>query len=326
MSNLVPFNLPSRNRSPFDAIRNVDQDERGEFEWWSAREAIPYLGYANWQNMQNIIRKAKAACRNRGCQVADHFIDTSKMRLQGGPRQQDVHLSRFGMYLLAMNGDPEKREIAAAQSYFVEQTRRAETQLPPMSEQPQPVILRPWSERLNKSIMEHRRYIVQRLPKGAFSVYTGTIPDILTLEDVLLEHLLPLLQSDGPDNSIGQRYPKFRKDKPWIGQVLAAPLYMPSQENEVTVYVYLASEWPHFREWLESTYFPENLPEYLCRKYPWKTYGLLTPPSAADHTCKRLTGEPAKLAPPVRAQLTAAGGFAPRGYRQLTGPQQRELF
>jgi DNA-damage-inducible protein D len=36
-------------------------------------------------------------------------------------------MSRFGMYLLAMNGDPSKPQVAAAQQYFAVMTRAAET-------------------------------------------------------------------------------------------------------------------------------------------------------------------------------------------------------
>lgn len=331
MPSPVPFSNRPNGRSPFDSIRHVDEDqEQGEFEWWSAREAMPHLGYANWQNMQNVIRKAKSACRNAKQQVVSHFIDISKTPSQGGPRQADTQMTRFGMYLLAMCGDPDKPEIAAAQAYFAIQTRRAETELPPPEQprpaSPPPAIPRPWSQRMRDTIMDHRRHIIKHLPKGAFSVYTGTIPDILTLEDVLLDHLLPLLQGDGPDNSIGQRWSKFREGQSWAGRVHLAPLYMPASELSVEVYVYLAGEWPHFRDWLESVYLPENLPEYLCRKFPARTFGL-APPSAADHTCQRLTGTAAKLLPPVRARLISLGGFVPYGQeQQLIEASEPSLF
>lgn len=52
-------------------------------------------------------------------------------RTQGGGRQlQDFHISRLAAYLLAMNGDPRKPEIAAAQHYFAAKTREAELSKP----------------------------------------------------------------------------------------------------------------------------------------------------------------------------------------------------
>ncbi|ORL11619.1 phage antirepressor KilAC domain-containing protein [Prescottella equi] len=43
---------------------------------------------------------------------------------------EDYELSRFAAYLVAMNGDPNKPEVAAAQSYFAIRTREAETRTP----------------------------------------------------------------------------------------------------------------------------------------------------------------------------------------------------
>ncbi|MDK8836931.1 MULTISPECIES: hypothetical protein [unclassified Corynebacterium] len=61
--------------------------------------------------------------------LTSQFTDVCevKPRLQGGTTERkDVHLDRMAAYLVAMNGDPNKPEVAAAQAYFAMQTRRAE--------------------------------------------------------------------------------------------------------------------------------------------------------------------------------------------------------
>lgn len=65
--------------------------------------------------------------------MASHKVT---QRSDGRPyRVQDWHLSRFAAYLVAMNGDPRKPEIAAAQTYFAVKTREAETR-PVAAEKP----------------------------------------------------------------------------------------------------------------------------------------------------------------------------------------------
>jgi DNA-damage-inducible protein D len=129
----------------------VDEDERGEFEWWSARELMPLLGYSQWRRFEDSIDRAKAACQNSGNQVADHISQVAKMISLGKGAVREVidyHLSRFGAYLVAMNGDPRKPEIAAAQRYFAVQARRAELELPARVAAAEPLpLIRPWGER-----------------------------------------------------------------------------------------------------------------------------------------------------------------------------------
>ena len=120
-------NLAHNSRSPFDSIRHID--ERGN-EFWYARELMPLLEYSNWQNFCVVIVKAQKACENTNNQVLDHFTDADKMVPvgSGANRQiQDYRFSRYGCYLVAMNGDPRKSAIAQAQSYFATKTHEAET-------------------------------------------------------------------------------------------------------------------------------------------------------------------------------------------------------
>lgn len=52
-------------------------------------------------------------------------------RTVGGSIRKDVHLDRMAAYLVAMNGDLNKPEVAAVQAYFAMQTRRAGRVVPP---------------------------------------------------------------------------------------------------------------------------------------------------------------------------------------------------
>ena len=90
----------------------------------------PLLGYAKWDNfINNVVVKAKEACRNAGEDVQNHFPDVGKMVSIGyGVEKQidDILLTRYACYLIAQNGDSRKPQVAFAQTYFAVQTRKAE--------------------------------------------------------------------------------------------------------------------------------------------------------------------------------------------------------
>lgn len=98
-------------------------------EFWYARELHNLLGYARWENFETAINRAKESCKTTGAIVEDHFRDVTKtiQMPKGATREiSDIKLTRYACYLITINGDPRKEEIAFAQAYFVTQTRKVE--------------------------------------------------------------------------------------------------------------------------------------------------------------------------------------------------------
>lgn len=112
--------------SPFDALM-------GEDGRWSARDLMKQMSYSRWQTLQVPLGRAMATASNQGLDVDVEFSQVTQVTRSGNLGNQnkdDYRLSRFAAYLLAMNGDPNKPEVAAAQAYFATKTREAEVAKP----------------------------------------------------------------------------------------------------------------------------------------------------------------------------------------------------
>ena len=64
----------------FEDIKHID--ENGS-EYWYARELMPVLQYAKWQNFKKIIDKAMIACENSDISIKNCFTDVSKSIISG---------------------------------------------------------------------------------------------------------------------------------------------------------------------------------------------------------------------------------------------------
>jgi DNA-damage-inducible protein D len=149
----------------FEAVAHVDEDGG---DYWFARELQSLLEYTKWDNFLAVIAKAKEACVRSGNRLDDHFADVGKMVSLGSGAERevdDIVLSRYAAYLIAQNGDPRKRSVAFAQTYFAIQTRRqevqddSEEQYTPLSEDERRILLR-------DEIKEHNRHLASAA-KGA---------------------------------------------------------------------------------------------------------------------------------------------------------------
>ncbi|OZM75083.1 hypothetical protein CFN78_02600 [Amycolatopsis antarctica] len=86
---------------------------------------MPLLGYDSWRRFTDAIERAKAAAFLADADLSRLFADAGK-KPGGGRPACDLRLERHACYLIALNGDPRKTEIAAAQTYFAVRTREAE--------------------------------------------------------------------------------------------------------------------------------------------------------------------------------------------------------
>jgi DNA-damage-inducible protein D len=128
--------------SAFDRIKLTRPDGS---EFWSARALQGLMGYARWENMREAVARAQQSASNTGENVSDLFREATKKA--GGRPSEDFELTRRAAYLVAMNGDPRKDEVAAAQGYFASRAVQAESAEQQLTELPE------WAQQQIATIM-----------------------------------------------------------------------------------------------------------------------------------------------------------------------------
>jgi DNA-damage-inducible protein D len=129
MADFKELQLQPEYKATMERLEAVKRTTGKGTDFWMAREINLILGYPAWREFEGVIERAKRACGGTDLDPSDHFVPTHKMvEIGSGAKRQaaDYFLSRAACYLIAMNGDPSKPEIAAAQAYFAIQTRRME--------------------------------------------------------------------------------------------------------------------------------------------------------------------------------------------------------
>ncbi len=118
-----------RYKTTMERLEATRRESQSGSEYWFAREIQGLLGYSEWRNFEGVIEKARAAMNANGVDPSHHIVGANKKVAVGSGalrKTSDHFLSRAACYLIAMNGDPVKPEIAAAQAYFAAQARARE--------------------------------------------------------------------------------------------------------------------------------------------------------------------------------------------------------
>lgn len=71
---------------------------------WSARDLMPIMGYGRWDFFAPSIDRAKLSAEAQNMQVIDFFLAIQEKTGGRGRPREDVRLTRYAAYLVAMNG------------------------------------------------------------------------------------------------------------------------------------------------------------------------------------------------------------------------------
>lgn len=114
-------------QSPFDAIKDVDENGR---EWWNSRRLARLMGYMKYWNFEQLMDKVTAFLQQqKGLDLKDHMVEIEEMAQlnNGGWRQvKSVVLSRKACMAIASNADQKKPIVKAARDYFMKDLNSAE--------------------------------------------------------------------------------------------------------------------------------------------------------------------------------------------------------
>jgi len=69
---------------------STQTETEGGTEFWLARDLQALFGYERWENFAKVIEKAETACETSGYEVADHFLEITKMVEIGSGAQREV--------------------------------------------------------------------------------------------------------------------------------------------------------------------------------------------------------------------------------------------
>ncbi|MBN1360240.1 MAG: hypothetical protein JW993_06600 [Sedimentisphaerales bacterium] len=86
--------------SPVRFIRRTNADGA---EYWSSRDFAQVLGYSDYRNFEQVVKKGKTACFNSGHRIKDHFVDITEM-IEIGKRIEETTCDAYPARLRCGHG------------------------------------------------------------------------------------------------------------------------------------------------------------------------------------------------------------------------------
>lgn len=124
------------------------------YPYWYGRDVMEILDYARWENFIDVVQKAINSCNNSGKFSNNHFRHITEMVEIGSgakSKRENIVLSRYACYLVAMNGDSTKPQVSTAQTYFAVQTHKQEIEQA-LTDQQRRLLLRDRVKDANKKL------------------------------------------------------------------------------------------------------------------------------------------------------------------------------
>ena len=118
LRDVIPFSIimdviATGTGGPTPEFERIGEENGG---FWYARQFMALMGYDTYSSFQKAIGRAMSTCSTLEFSINENFA--SVRREIDGVEVDDYRLTRFACYLVAMNGDPNKAQVAAAQVHF----------------------------------------------------------------------------------------------------------------------------------------------------------------------------------------------------------------